>query len=200
MEADQQGCLELHQRLLAGDRMASEALVHSLLEPINAETRSEYPHTDPHLVREGVTDALLDYAERPAMFDPAKRVPLDRFLAHAAWCNVRDLLRSEKRRKVREEKSTLLFGEELVALPDSAANSEESRVQEARDQTSQLMDLLDNPTDRQVFALQLAGERRTVEFAKVLGLQELPAAEQRKEVKRAKDRIRVQLKRQKERP
>jgi hypothetical protein len=197
MELDQQYLLSLHHRLLTGDRVATEAVISALLTPLSQEIQRKYPRTDPHQVGEGVTDALLDYCERPATFDATRNVPLDRFLSQAAWCNVRDLLRGEKRRKLREEK-VAMFAEELVALPDSAANSEESRAKQTVEQTADLMKTLDNPTDRKILALKLAGERRTVEFAKVLGVEHLAPVDQRRAVKQAKDRIGVQLKRRKQ--
>ena len=51
------------------------------------------------------------------------------------------------------------------------------------------MQRLLDPRDRQILALRLQGERRTEAFAEILGLSYLPIEAQRREVKRAKDRI-----------
>jgi DNA-directed RNA polymerase specialized sigma24 family protein len=138
---------------------------------------------------------LLDLCSRPETFDPSRHVPLDRFIAQAAWRNIRDILRGEKRRKVREEKAEEFSGNNLVELPSPVANSEESVSQREQQQTDELMRTLDNPMDRKILELKLAGVRRTEEFARVLGVNHLSVAEQRQAVKRAKDRIDVHLKR-----
>jgi RNA polymerase sigma-70 factor, ECF subfamily len=52
-----------------------------------------------------------------------------------------------------------------------------------------MMQRLSDPRDRQILALRLQGERRTEAFAEILGLSDLPIEAQRREVKRAKDRI-----------
>jgi hypothetical protein len=52
-----------------------------------------------------------------------------------------------------------------------------------------MMRLLQDPTDRQILALRLRGERRTAAFAAILNISHLPLEMQRREVKRAKDRI-----------
>ena len=195
MDTEPQTLLVLHECLRQGDRLASEVLISVLLEPLVREMERKFPRTDPHQVCDGVTDALLDVCSRPGTFDPGRSVPLDRFIAQAAWRNIRDTLRGEKRRKVREEKASDLSVENLVALPPPAANSEESLSQRWRQQTDDLMRTLDNPMDRKILELKLAGVRRTDEFAQVIGITHLPIAEQRRAVKRAKDRIDVQLKR-----
>ena len=52
-----------------------------------------------------------------------------------------------------------------------------------------LVNLLQDPKDRQILALRLQGERRTEAFAAILGISHLPSEDQSREVKRAKDRI-----------
>jgi hypothetical protein len=50
--------------------------------------------------------------------------------------------------------------------------------------------------ERRVLALMLDGERSSAAYAQVLGITGLPAAEQEREVKRAKDRIKKRLERE----
>jgi len=54
--------------------------------------------------------------------------------------------------------------------------------------------------DKEIQGLRHSGERRTAQFAKVLGIAHLSAFEQRREVKRAKDRIDKILRRKLKRP
>lgn len=52
-----------------------------------------------------------------------------------------------------------------------------------------------NPQDRAILELMRAGERRTERFAEVLGIVDLPNAQQRSVVKQRKDRIKAALRR-----
>jgi hypothetical protein len=54
---------------------------------------------------------------------------------------------------------------------------------------------METEVDRRVLRLMVDGERRTAVFAAVLGLDGQPAEAQRREVKRAKDRIKKRLER-----
>jgi len=192
---DARTLLDLHQQLLQGDRVAPALLFQHLLGPLTQKMKGDFPFTDSHLISDGITDALLDFCVRPKQFDPARGVPVDRFLSQASWRNIRDFLRSEKRRKAREEKSANDSADNLVALPSSVANTEETEAA-LRQQSRDLMNILPDPIDRKIFELKLAGVRATGEFAKVMGIEHLSTAEQRQQVKRAKNRIDVHLKRQ----
>jgi hypothetical protein len=100
-----QQLLILHTRLLNGDRIAPEELARLLLSSLSRELARKFPHTDEHLICDGVTDALLEYCARPNNFDTSRGVPLDRFLARAAWRNVANIVRGERRRQAREKKA-----------------------------------------------------------------------------------------------
>jgi hypothetical protein len=195
---DAQHLLVLHQRLLDGDRVVPEELAELLLDRLAREVARGFPHTDIHLVYDGVTDALLDYCSRPAGFDTSLRVPLGRFLARAARLNVANLVRGEKRRKAREEKWGELSDDKIVELCPSAGKLIQNELQVQQQQLAELAQRLKDPADKKIFALQMKGERRTSEFAKVMGVTHLPATEQQREVKRAKDRITKLLQRRKE--
>jgi DNA-directed RNA polymerase specialized sigma24 family protein len=194
---DAEHLLALHKRLLQGDRVAPEELAELLLERISAEVARQFPHTDIHLIYDGVADALLNYCAKPVCFDAARGVPLDRYLAQAAWRNVANSVRGEKRRRVREEKWAENSDGKVVELHPSAGNPDQNEAHLQQQRLAELMQTLENPIDRKVFELQMNGERRTEEFAKVLGISHLSAAEQRSQVKRAKDRIGIRLKRKK---
>lgn len=197
-ENDAQRLLLLHRRLLDGDRVVSEEIMESLLLRLVGELQRKFPTTDAHLISDGVTDALLDYCQKPAAFDIDQRVPLDRFLTKASWRNIANLLRGERRRKLREVKSAKSSIEKVVELDPEAGNSFQDETQDEQAQLGKLTELLDDPTDKRVFQLRAMGERRTEQFARVMGIIHLPIDEQRREVKRAKDRIDKQLRRGKE--
>ena len=188
----------LHKQLLQGDRTASEEVASLLLTPITNQTSRKFPFTDEHIVAEGVTDAILDYCENPQKFDATRGVPLDGFIRMAARRNVSNLLRGEKRRKVREEKYGRAKLESPVELSGSVGNllqkDKKMRVQRPM---AEAMTILKDKKDQQIHKLRLQGERRTQVFAQVLEINHLTAEVQRREVKRAKDRIDKVLERNK---
>jgi RNA polymerase sigma-70 factor (ECF subfamily) len=182
--------LMLHRRLLAGDRLASEGVASLLLPSLVQAVSQQFPQTDEQLIWTGVSDAVLDYCARPQQFDESRGVPLDRFLQKAAWRNVANILRGEKRRKAREEKAGQEYVESAVELDPVVGNflQQEEHVRRQQQQ-AELMNTLRNPKDRRILELRLQGERRTEAFAEVLEITHLPLDTQRREVKRAKDRV-----------
>src|SRR5690242_3411321 len=160
-ECDASRLLLLHRRLLDGDRVASEEIMESLLPRLVCELQRKFPTTDAHLVSDGVTDALLNYSEKPAAFDMDQHVPLDRFLAKASWRNIANLVRGERRRKLREAKSVEPSVEKVVELGPEAGNSFQNETQDEQAKLGKLTESLDDPTDKKVFQLRAMGERRT---------------------------------------
>lgn len=181
--------LALHRRLCNGDRTASEEIASLLLSPLVQNVSRKFPRMDEHTIWDGVTDAILDYCARPDQFDTARAVPLDRFLYTAAWRNTANSLRGETRRKAREEKAGDAYAEFAVELDPAAGNLLQEENVRRQQQQRELMSILQDLKDRQIMALRLQGERRTEAFAKILEISHLPMDAQRREVKRAKDRI-----------
>jgi RNA polymerase sigma-70 factor (ECF subfamily) len=188
--------LELHRRLLTGDRTASGEVVSLLHASLTQEISAQFPHTDQHIIWDGVIDAMLDYCARPQQFDAERGVPLERFLRLAARRNVMNRLRGEQRRKVREEAAGHAWAASSVELDPAAGNlrQRDESMQQQR-QRAALTQALQNPNDQQLLALRLQGVRRTEAFAEILGITHLPIEIQRREVKRAKDRIDKMLRR-----
>lgn len=182
--------LALHRRLLAGDRIASEEVIGLVLLSLIQEVSSKFRQTDEQIIWNGVSDAVLDYCARPQQFDESRSVPLDRFLQKAAWRNVANSLRGENRQKAREEKAGQEYVASVVELDPVVGNllQQEENVRRHQQQTK-LMNTFQNPKDQQIMVLRLEGERRTEAFAKILGISHQPMDVQRREVKRAKDRI-----------
>jgi len=179
----------LHRRLCLGDRTASDETISLLLSPLVQNLAPKFPHIDDHTIRDGVIDALLEYCTRPNRFDEGRGIPLDRFLQHASWRNVVNALRAEARRKAREERAEHAYTRSAVELDPAAGNLLQEEVARRQREQGELLRLLQNPKDQQILALQLQGERRTEAFAEILGISHLPMEAQRREVKRAKDRI-----------
>lgn len=186
---DRSTLLALHSRLLAGDRLASDPLVQAVLPFLLDEVARKFPRTDDQLVADGVIDAVLDYCCRPQQFDASHDVPLDRFLSAAAWRNVGNELRGERRRKQRERKVGGKKQELDVALDPVAGNIRQEELRELEEKKKAIFDALDDPRDKEIMALRLDGVRDTAVFARVLGITHLAELEQREQVRRHKDRI-----------
>jgi len=179
----------LHQRLLLGDRLASEELSRLLLTRLIEEVGRRFPTTDNQIVSDGVIDAVLDYCGDPEQFNADRGVPLDRFLATAAWRNVDNLVIGERRRKQRERKVGSKKREADVALDPPARKIRQEEEDELNRRCAAMFDALTDPKDKEILRLKLEGVRDTAAFAKVLKITHLPVAKQQEEVKRHKDRI-----------
>ncbi len=183
--------LDLHKRLLQGDRTASEEIATILLTPLSSQLGKKLPIADPQIVSDGVTDAILDYCENPRQFDAKRGVPLEGFLHMAARRNVWNSVRGEIRRKAREGRYGQASLDSIVELASSAGNTsqETKNITQVRRPSKEAGAILKDEKDQRIYELRMQGERRTQAFAKVLGIDQLPISTQRREVKRAKDRI-----------
>ena len=198
---DSSESLKLHHRLCDGDRTASEELAELILEALVERLSRRFPRSDEHMRYEAVIEALLDYCERPYRFDVRRGVPLHLFLLRASGRNMQNLLRGEGRRKAREEDAGQLCAVSSVELNPVVGNLlQKEESEQLHQQEEEVMNLLQDPRDRQILALRLRGERRTEAFAEILGISHLPIEIQRRDVKRAKDRIRKILRRKGGRP
>lgn len=193
--------IELHQRLLAADPLASSDIADAYLTPVMNALKLKYPFTDPTLLSDSATEAYFNYVDRPSSFDPAGRSLLG-YLKMSAEGDLKNALA-----KLKLEAARLVSLDTVVELSDSYRNNpiEEEfigrqaatekilawRAQQAAD-----MELAaDTPLDQQLLELLLVGERRTQAYARLLQIEDLSPAEQRQIVKRHKDRLRVRLKR-----
>jgi RNA polymerase sigma-70 factor (ECF subfamily) len=189
----------LHARLLAGDLLAPSELAEAYLAPLVARLQRAYPTVDPHMVESAVIDTLLDMAEHPQRYDPA-RGSLGAYLGMAARGDLRNALQSLRRRAAHQ---ALLQVVELSPAARNLATDEADDPGEivARAEPVASPELLAavraafQPAELEIVTLMLEGERRTGEYARLLGLANRPEPEQRREVKRVKDRLEKRLRR-----
>ncbi|HEX2094533.1 MAG TPA: hypothetical protein VHG28_19165 [Longimicrobiaceae bacterium] len=182
--------LLLHRRLLQGDRTVPEEIARRLLKPLCEEVQRSYPQTDEQVVQDGVIEVVLDYCERPERTEVTSGLQLRRFLAARAWRKVANALRGERRRRSYEARAAAEGAVGAVEQESPLGRLIREEVEAEREQQVQrLMETLSSETDREMLRLRLVGERRTEVFARVLGVEHLPTQEQRRIVKRAKDRI-----------
>jgi DNA-directed RNA polymerase specialized sigma24 family protein len=175
-------------RRLVADPDTAGAFAALALPPLEADLARQIRGADPHLVTEAADVTVAAFLKNPTRFDPA-RSPLPAFLRLAARRDLLNLRRAECRhREGRVPWDSVEFDlpagndpEEGPALADHPA------LRVAVDGLCE--------TDRRVLELMLDRERATAVFAAVLGVEDRPADEQARIVKRAKDRVIARLKR-----
>jgi RNA polymerase sigma-70 factor, ECF subfamily len=189
---------DLHRRLLDGDAVAPAVLTMNYLGPIVQRLRTTSPGVgDDTLIQDAATDAILNYAERPTQFDPA-RSKLFSYLVMAARGDLRNALAKQRRRERREvlhdrvEDLPLVRNLEQGESEPALGTGETVSFEEVR---RAVQAVITDATDRRLVELMLDGERRTGAFAKVLGIAHLADEQQRRMVKRHKDRLKKRLER-----
>ncbi|MGH9822144.1 MAG: hypothetical protein ACREDR_02635 [Blastocatellia bacterium] len=188
-ELDEAGLL-LHERLLAGDELATAEIAEHFLPQLTHRLAAMFPTLkDPHLLTTAAEDALLSYFSRPTQFDPAK-IGLFAYLRMAARG---DLLNSLRTPKI-VELTTLDSEHVLEGLKDST-DLEDAMIKGDSPLLREVNELIKSPVDRDFFALMADGVRETADYAELLGISDLPAAEQAAVVKRHKDRLKKSLQR-----
>jgi RNA polymerase sigma-70 factor, ECF subfamily len=183
---------DLHARLTAGDRVASADLADAFLVPLIESLRAAFPRVDDHVRVTAAEDALLSLFRKPETFDPS-RGGLAGFLRMAARRDLSNLLRGERRHQDRRSEQDCVE----VAADDGNPSPDDEDLPSFAD--PELAAVIASLTDdeRRLFDLLRDGEKRTAVLAVALGLGDRPAAEQRREVKRVRDRIIKRLQRAK---
>jgi hypothetical protein len=191
--------LTLHRRLLVADPLAPSDTCAAYLGPLLDWIERLFPTVDPHLRETAVHQALFSYVQRPARYDAA-RGDLALYLRMAARSDLWNLLRDEGRHhRGRVAWAAVELGEEGGNLCGREDEPPLRLVhgEEAAEREQFLRSVAEGLTDgeRRVLDLMCAGERRTPVYAEALGLAGLPAEQQERDVKRAKDRIKKRIER-----
>lgn len=200
MSAPTQFELHMHQRLLDGDSVAPSELVEAYLPVLMRRLRRRWRWLhDEALVYDAATDALLAYVQHPARYDPAR----GGLLAYLTMSAHRDLQNALKR-EAPHDQQVIWLGDVaqspsdwnvVVSGPSSDPADLVAGSLAAAELARWVWEALPDPLDRQVFQLMAEGERQTAAFSAVLGIAGLDIAEQRRIVKRRKDRIIKRLQR-----
>lgn len=186
--------LAIDHRLRAGDPVASADLAEACFRPLVRWLQRAFPGVDDHsFYDDAATEAILNYAERPEIFDAARN-SLSGFLRMSAAGDLRNCL--SRQRRVRNH-------EVPVESDDDDGNTEREepfRRFEWNEEEELLIRQMDGahlvedflaevPTEeRSAVGLLLAGERAPDDYIETLQLQGLAPDEQKLAVKRFKDR------------
>jgi RNA polymerase sigma-70 factor (ECF subfamily) len=173
--------------MLHANTCEEDVAISELLRTLPPKLRARFPLSPEDTVVEAVEDAILDHLARPGRFDPLRGKPLEQFLYFAALRNLCNLIETERRRKSREAMYAFLHQPVLVPNVDGETTYNALRAI-----------ALDSALDaREAAAIRLwfDGDRSTLGLAKALKVTATTAGEQRREVKRFKDRVLKRLRR-----
>ncbi len=186
--------LELHNRLLLDDPVATEEFFNIVAPELERHLRLRFPSmavgVDPDIYLSAVYEALTDYFKNPDKYDSAKS-GLMTYLRLACRRDLQNLLRKESRHV------TGRLSIESVEFRSSDGNDVSDRVAEDIDGRRAVDELTRemSPDERAVFLLMMDGERSTEVAADAMNIGHLLPAEQAREVKRVKDRIKKRIQR-----
>lgn len=189
---------QIHARLLQLDPVApaefAEAFLDELVRRLRAKAGSGYEET---LLHDAATDALIDYVQHPSKFNPRKSALLT-YLTMAAYRDLLNMIAKEQRRRRREVplqvvEETLSERNNIIEPEDQVLNG--MTAAKRTELLRMVAETFPDARDRALLELMMNGERKTTVFSDVLGIQTLTPDEQRKIVKRHKDRITKRLQR-----
>jgi hypothetical protein len=190
--------LAVHKRLLAGDPVAPAELAYLTIAPLAEALRiSSRGLRDESMAHEAATDAVLDLAKSPQSYTPG-RSGVWSFLEMAAGRNLANLLLKERRQrgKISRFADVALHDPARKKVQDSVLTSlAETEATGALGQKLNAKVASMSPADAFVINLMSDGVRATAEYARVLGIADRPKDEQKRAVKRVKDRLLKRLKR-----
>jgi hypothetical protein len=192
--------LRLHLRLLDHAPDAAADVCRAYFEPLLLWMERCAPKLDPDLYLTAASQALINYLKNPTSYDP-RRACLTTFLQLAARRDLSNLRRSEHRRHRRLAPwSVVEQGERAGKL--YGRDEEPVMYLEHQEEAEQMHSIVESvkasctAAERRVLELMLAGERDTAVYAEALAVAHLPPAEQEREVKRVKDRLKKRLERE----
>jgi hypothetical protein len=153
---------------------------------------------DPMACEEAAGEAIVGFLNNPAAYSP-ERLAVHAFLRMAAQRDLQNLLRKERRhqRNRRDLNVVEHASEDGKHLERNDDPSLPLQIEEARQRQAPPDALWQQLTDveRRFWEQMQQGEWRTPVFAVILGVTHLSAGEQRREVKRVKDRLKKRMER-----
>jgi RNA polymerase sigma-70 factor (ECF subfamily) len=184
--------LRLHRRLLERDPVAPADFAVAFLNPLIVWLQTTHAGVDPMACAEAAGEAIVRFLIDPTKYDP-QRLGVEAFLRMAAQRDLQNLLRKERRhqRKRRDWKVVEQASEDGKYLRRDDDPSLLLQIDETRQRQTLPDALWQQLTDveRRCWEQMQQGERRHSVFAALLGVTHLRVDEQKREVKRVKDRL-----------
>jgi len=181
---------QLHAELVSGDLRAASKIVACALAPMIRLVSQLVPKLH-HDHEDACLDALLDYLQVPAAYDPT-RAKLLTYLTNKAVSKARTAVRTQTRRQSYEHRYAVT---REVTVGDSGGGEQDLL------EKLHLQELLDahgdaiccDAGDGEILLLMAAGERHCEPYLEALDLEDTLA--NRADVDRRRDRIRGRLRR-----
>ncbi|HVA92676.1 MAG TPA: hypothetical protein VNL71_22880 [Chloroflexota bacterium] len=191
---------DLYARLLADDPVAPSDLAMAYFEPLTAWLEARYPRLHPHECATAAGEAIMALIKNPRSYKPDRqqRESLLSYLRMSAKAKLSNLLRAERRHGDRRADLDAVALSPVMGKYLGDENADPARIVERQEEESTaltpppLPDSLRatlSPVEIEMLRLMTLKERKTIVFARLLGIADRPVAEQRREVKRAKDRL-----------
>lgn len=188
---------EKYKRLLQSDPTAFAELCERVLPELVTFLQTRFPQQDGHHLEMVAIDVLLQFRSEPEKYDPQK-LSVVAYLRMAAWGDMLNLLDKNRRRDQR-----------LIELDELSVQADENPIETyfaldewleqftdlSRREVLAALEAEIDSNDKAILVLMMEGVRETERFAEVMGIAELDEVTQRREVKRAKDRLIKQLQR-----
>lgn len=188
----------LHDRLLAGDRVASAELsklvVPELVRRLSGRWRSLHG-TD--AVYDAAVEVFVTYLKAPERYDPDRGTLVGWLQSHAHGDLTNDY-RSPRRSFDRRQVEAVGVDPvaELSGVRKRANVTMDAYPSDQESSTlRRVLDTIADPGDRALLALMIDRDRSTAAAAQVLGIEHMPPVEQARLVKQNKDRVRAQVRR-----
>ena len=187
-----------HERILQDDVTAFAELSEYALPHLISFLQQLFPNQDLHQHEIVAIDTLMTYLALPEKYKPEK-LSLFTYLRMAARGDFLNAIDKETRRKQR------LYAIDDPVLQEQLPNLDlltqtgeldewlQTHTQLTRTELLQKLDDDLDKTDKEMLLLIFDGVRDTSRYAEVMGISDLPQAEQKAQVKRAKDRLQKRL-------
>lgn len=185
-----------HEQIVRKDNPTAFAQLAELALPhLVSFLQQEFHQVESHVCETAVIDCLLTYYAAPEKYDPTK-LTLFAYLRMAARHDVLNAIDRQNRRKrplhsLDEPaiQTQLISGVTAESDIPDLANWIDSPNHASRQEILRRFEADLNSSDRQLLLLMLNGVRESEPYAEVLGITAFPLDDQRREVKRAKDRL-----------
>jgi RNA polymerase sigma-70 factor, ECF subfamily len=195
-----QDAVELHQRLLVYDPTAANDLAEAYLERLVVWLAETDSTVSSDIRLEAAEDAILALIRKPEAYLPELQT-LEVYLRMSAKGDLSNILSKERRHhktrvpwksvELSANAGKYLGREDDPALPLRLAEEEQRTSSAIPDSIRRKL----SDVDLRALELILHQERRYGVFARLYGLEDLPAKEQKRLVKRHKDRLKKVLRR-----
>jgi len=186
-----------HQRVVTGDPLARSQLVELVLPPLIAFVHRAVPgFADPQDVEECCLDALFEYLQNPASYDPT-RARLFTWLAGKARFGALTRKRNLRRQQAFEKIVTARIQDERLANDKEVEGEVIDVIAVGEIVEKHLKEIVKEDGDLDIFLLIAAGARDTCDYLDALSMSDTPI--HRRTVIARRERVRGRLRRLRER-